>query len=425
MSSKIGVSFEHWKYTFPTAMLSRYGSRYFSRKEAGQAYASDIYDKAECAAEHRLDFEEEQILCGNEAFPEAAVADPIADLQVWDEWASGIRDFPYPGRYSRLGITRQEEKVSSPASVGVLGEIMAGFFAQAGVSPWVLVRVVRRWPDFIFAHPRDRSYSFVESKAFTGPVGVGPGLRSRVPSALLVEGVINASQELTSDPFGKIWCSFTQIKEVTPLRLAVTFLELGGPEEDKAHKHPTMPAAVANGLAERAVNQAAARTGVEESSGLFLPRSPGFEDGLRTLQEAADEQIKDLLREAGMEAANDLDRQRLREAVERVLHRVVKTRRRARGVEESEGRRLSAAKEVAADCLLSKIRDVGGQGLYLADLPRDVQDEVRTAWSQDWTQANEPWGEIMGTSLWRCGGAVLCLGGPILAGRDIREARAG
>ena len=30
-----------------------------------------------------------------------------------------------------------------------MGEIMTGLFAQAGIAPWVLVRVIRRWPDFI------------------------------------------------------------------------------------------------------------------------------------------------------------------------------------------------------------------------------------------------------------------------------------
>jgi hypothetical protein len=425
MRGIIDVTFEHWKYTFPDGMLSRYGSRYFSRKEAGQAYASDIHGQAEPLAVHQLDFQESQILCGNEAFPEAAVADPISDLQVWDEWTSGIRDFPYPGRYSRLGITRQEEKVSSPASVGVLGEVMAGFFAQAGVSPWVLVRGVRRWPDFIFAHPGDGSYSFVESKAFTGQLDVGEGLRSRIPPALLMEGVINASQELTSDPSGRIWCSFTRIGVVTPLCLAVTFLELAVSEEyRKAHKNPIMPAAVTDGLAERAVNQAAVQMGLEEPCDLLPSRNRGFKDGLRELQEAAEGQVEDLLREAGTRAAKDEDRLRLSEAVERVLHRVAKSRRRAQRVEESRGRRLSAAKQGAADSLLSKLWDVGGLGLYLADLPRNQQDEVRTAWCRDWTRANKPWGRIREANLWRCGGAVFCLGHADVDGLDIREAKA-
>src|SRR4051794_6577371 len=106
----IDVSFEHWRYTFPDALLARYGSPHYSRKEAGDVYADHVSTSAEQAASVALQFREEQILCGNEAFPEAAVAVPVADLEVWDEWRSGMRDFPYPGRYSKLGITRQDEK---------------------------------------------------------------------------------------------------------------------------------------------------------------------------------------------------------------------------------------------------------------------------------------------------------------------------
>jgi hypothetical protein len=68
-----------------------------------------------------LDFSAAQIRSGNEAFAEAAVANPIADLEIWDEWRSGTRSFPYADRYSRLVITRQDEKTSSPSSVGVIG----------------------------------------------------------------------------------------------------------------------------------------------------------------------------------------------------------------------------------------------------------------------------------------------------------------
>jgi len=211
----IDVSFEHWRFTFPDTLLARCGSPHYSQKEAGKEYAKAIYSGAVRAASIAVQFHEAQILCGNEAFPEAAVADPVADLEVWDEWGSGKRRFPYPGRYSKLGITRRDDnrrKTSSPSSVGVVGEILTGFFAQAGVSPWVLVRVVQRWPDFIFSH-RDETYSFVESKAFTREPSGATGLRARVLDSLLIEGALQAAQQLNSDPFGRVWCSFTRIRK--------------------------------------------------------------------------------------------------------------------------------------------------------------------------------------------------------------------
>jgi len=187
--SSIGVM------SFPEDLLRKYGSRYFSRNEAGKVFTKEIYRQARRVSSLDLTFAAEQIRSGNEAFPEAAVADPIVDLQIWDEWRSGARYFPYPGRYNKLDITKQDKKISSPSSVGVLGEIMADFFAQEGVSPFVLVRVIRRWPDFIFSD-RDGNYSFVESKAFTGyPERKRTVLRGRVKDYLIIEGALDAAQQ--------------------------------------------------------------------------------------------------------------------------------------------------------------------------------------------------------------------------------------
>jgi len=423
MRDLISVSFEHWQYTFPDDMLSRYGSSYYSEKEAGKQYAKSIYSGARGAAEHQLDFVVSQILCGNEAFPEAAVADPVGDLIIWDEWTSGIRDFPYPGRYSRLGITRQDTKISSPSSVGVLGEIMAGFFAQAGVSPWVLVRVVRRWPDFIFSHPADGWYSFVESKAFTSERSASQGLAARVPPVLLAEGAVNATRELTSDPRGKVWFAFTRICNVTPMHLDVTFLELTVSENKrKGHKGPTMPAAVADGLAERAVNQAAAQMEPAIAPPVLETQDNIIRYGFEELRRRSEIQIEDLLREAGTEESREKDRQQVQEAIHQVLERVAKKKRGMREEDEFKGRRLSAAKLAAADSRLSKLRDLGADGLYLADLTRRQQEAVRNSWCKDWTRANKPWGRIRETELWRCGGAVYCLERSDVHGVDISSA---
>jgi len=418
----IGVSFEHWRYTFRDDMLSRYGSRYFNRREAGKEFALDIHKRATREVNHALDFTEEQILCGNEAFPEVAVADPISDLEIWDEWRSGTRKFHYPGRYSRLGITEQKKKASSPASVGVLGEILAGFFAQAGVSPWVLVRVVWRWPDFIFAHPVDKAFHFVESKAFTCVLASGPTLASRVSEALLVEGALDASQELMSYPFGKVWLSFTQVRSVAPMLLDVTFLELAV-SQSRRDSHParTMPAAVANGLAERAVNQAVAKLGLEGATEVsraevLLARTPD-----RELRARAESEIEGLLREIRAETVADDDREQLRQAIERIVKRVGKRRGSAQESDEPEGKRLFEAKKSAADSILSKLRNVGERGLFLADLSLGQQEEVRKGWLQDWTRANRPWGRIGEAELWRCGGAVYCLRKGDTKGQDVSK----
>ena len=256
----IDVSFEHWAYELPEELLVRYGSPHFDENSAGRALSLEVKRDATRVTSHSMVFQSSQILCGNEAFPEAAVADPIADLEVWHDWRSGIRAFPYPGRYGRLGIRRQEAKTSSPSSVGVLGEIMVGLYSQAGISPWIIVRVIRRWPDFIFYTEATGRYAFVEAKAFTQESSGRSGLSVRIPDALLGECLVKAVHQTNADPFVTVWGSFTDIVQVAPMRLLVTFLELNPPSSKLDFDLPRfLPQPVLVGLAERAISRAIQR----------------------------------------------------------------------------------------------------------------------------------------------------------------------
>ena len=418
----IETTFEHWRYTFTEEMLIKYGSRYFSRKDAGVEYARDIHQRSEIISSLGLDFSEGQIHSGNEAFAEAAVADPIADLEIWDEWRSGTRSFPYAGRYSRLDITRQDVKTSSPSSVGVVGEIMAGFFAQAGVSPWVLVRVVRRWPDFIFAD-RKGTYSFVESKAFTGEPPSGNGLRSRVLDGLVIEGAIDAAQQLNSDAFGKVWNSFTRITSITPMRFDVTFLEFNVPDSRRRSQTlRTIPAAVVDGLAKRAVNQAAAQLSLTETDARLTDPKRRREVLVPELGKLADKEVDVVLSGIDIEAPVPTDRRPIAEAVKRILDVTGSRAWKPPKSENLSGRRLMEAKQQAIQGRLSAIRRSGELMIYLADLPEPDISRIRRDWNLDWSRASLPWGTIDRTELWRCGGAVICLGGSELGGREIRSA---
>ena len=221
----IDVNFVHWRCELPDGALSRYGSPHFDRKSAGEALVG-ILDMG-CQELYSSDFRfaEDQIISANEAFPEAAVADPVADLEIWEEWNSGIRTFPYPGKYSGLGVTSQPGKTAATTSVGVIGEIMAGLFAQAGIAPWILVRPVRRWPDFIL-RTGDRSYAFVESKATADPAEKRNLFRERIPCRLLWDCLIDAVHQLNADPNVTVWGAFTRIRQVTPMKPRCHFLRV-------------------------------------------------------------------------------------------------------------------------------------------------------------------------------------------------------
>jgi hypothetical protein len=415
----IGISFEHWQYTFTERMLIKYESPHYSRKEAASAYSRHICAHSTRLSTLELEFAERQIRCGNEAFAEAAVADPIGDLEVWDEWRFGTRSFPYPGRYSRLDITRQEKKTSSPSSVGVIGEIMAGFFAQAGVSPWVLVRVVHRWPDFIFSD-REQTYSFVESKAFTSEPQNGHGLSARVLPGLLAEGALQAAQQLNSDPFGKVWSSFTRIVRVDPMQFEVTFLEFNVPDSRRLSQPlHAMPAAVARGLAERAVNQAAAQLGLSETDSRLTDPTVRKGSLVPELRKRAESEVVVLLSEIDPGSPLSVDRNPIDEAVTALLDRIARRKWKAPKSESMGGRRFKDAKEEAVRNRLSRIRRFGEEWFYLADLAKEDVDQVRRTWTPDWTRACSPWKTIDGVDLWRCGGAVICLADANMDGRAI------
>ena len=210
---KVSVSFEHWQYVFPEDVLIRYGSPHFDKGDARRLLCKQFEAGAQKVDQGILDFDADQILCANEMFPEAAIADPLADLDVWDDWRSGVRSFPYPGLYGQLDITTQEKKTNSTSSTGVIGEIMAGLFAQAIISPLVLVQVVHRWPDFIY-HTGDNSYAFVEAKAFT-PELSGKGIFARVSAPCLGECLVNGVQQVNADAHVTVWGAFTHIKSAS------------------------------------------------------------------------------------------------------------------------------------------------------------------------------------------------------------------
>jgi hypothetical protein len=81
-------------------------------------------------------------------------------------------------------------------------EIMGDLFAQQGVAPWVLVRVIQKWPDFIFAE-HDRRYAFVEAKASTQPLPSSTGLMGRVAPARLEECLVEAVQHSMQIPMSE------------------------------------------------------------------------------------------------------------------------------------------------------------------------------------------------------------------------------
>ena len=165
------------------------------------------------------------VMFANEVYPESAISDPMGDLLVWNSWKSGIRSFPYPGKYLPLEIVNQESKIQSSSTVGVIGECFAGIFATEGIGPWPIVRVIRKWPDFIFFDRITSRFALVESKAFSDIGGQKNGLTHRVQSQTFKELLVDALKHLVSDRSVSVWGAITRVTSINPFQAQVTFVE--------------------------------------------------------------------------------------------------------------------------------------------------------------------------------------------------------
>ena len=412
--AEVSVRYGHYRREFTEATMMRYGSPHFSKKEAGEWLRKDVLQAArDPVATGHLGFQRSQIVCGNEVFPESAVADPIADLEVWDEWRHGTRAFPYPGKYSRLGLSEQPGKVSSTTSMGVLGEVFAGLFSQVVVSPWVLVRPIRRWPDFIY-YTFDGRYAFVESKAFMTTEEYDHPLQ-RVPKRIIQDCLADTIQQLNADPFVRVWYAFTEAIDIRPLRVNVTFLELDAPDRRRERIEELMvPQAVIAGLAEQVLNTAAAEVFEDmddtkwEASG--LPFTPDLRNQIRT---ASESKFEPALSFAAPEALLGS----VRKAVEIEFGERLKKLKKV--PKECAGRQFLNAKRLAVEGRLARVRRAGDKSIYLADMPAPHRTNLGGSWKPSCKAANQRWSHVHGSPLWRCSSAVLALGAEELDGQPI------
>jgi len=416
------VDFQHYKLLFSDEVLSRFGSRYFGKAEVRKKlYFWALKNAIGPLFRHNLVFSAPQLRCANDVFPEAALADPVADLEVWDEWRTGLRRFPYPGLYTRLGISNQEHKTSAASSVGVLGEILAGLLTQSFITPLVTVRPIRHWPDFILL-TKDGRYAFVESKASAEPdTPTMQGIKG-ISQELLGEGLADTVQELNADPSLCVWLAFTHVISVQPLIVKVTMLETEAPTTRQKLAPMRVPDAVLEGLAARVLDLSAAELEPEmpelfSELGGPTSRETGrrfYEQTQRLALKKAEQVIRPEVPDKLFAEALKVIRDRIRDWKPRRIH-----------LEVNEGRRLITAKQTAASGRLTSLRYTEGtdQRLFLADLTGELLQELTAQWAPDWSNANRPWGRINNIDLWRCSSAVLALGTEFLEGRSLRESR--
>jgi hypothetical protein len=410
----------HYPLVCDDEILTQYGSRYYGKTEARKrlvAWALSTVGRP--LSSISLRFEPSQLICANEVFPEAALADPIADLEVWDEWRTGLRRFPHPGIYSRLEIRRQETKTSATSSIGVLGEIFTGLLAQSFIAPTVTVRPIHRWPDFILFKTDDK-YAFVESKASVRlDEDIEAGIRG-VSHELLGEGLVDAVQELNAEPRVIVWLSFTQIINIDPLHAQVIMVEVTAPEARQSASLLQLPAAVSEGLKERAIDMTAAAVETDEPELFDRLEKEQNRESVKKISSSIQQKVHDSLRQV---LKSEVPENLYDKSFADISKRISLWRPPAQKINVISGRRLRLAKQAATEGRLSAIRGTpdSDDRLYIADIPAELIKTLRNQWQPDWAHASNPWGHIEGIPLWRCSSAILASGSLKLEKGNIRN----
>ena len=406
-TNMIEVDFKAFDYTISEDLMIRYGSPYFDRKTAGQILAKNLCKNAirTYSADYRLD--RSQIICANEAFPETALADSLADLEVWSSWNSGYRAFPYSGKFSRLGLLKQEGKAPSNAATGVIGEIFAGLFAQSGISPDVLVRSVHHWPDFIMNHKgEEKIYPFIEAKAFTS-APLGESISQRVKDSLLYDFLINCVAQLNSDPFLEIWGSFTGVVRIEPdFLITQTMIRITPDNRRRASLGKRLlPEPLLQGLVDRAVSMAA--VDVMKSLKMDIHKVlVGSKRNRKRLDSALFKFSESALE--GILAGSKTDvavRGSLKD-----MHSSIRAKISSLSLEDLAPINLFyTIKESQPPMVLRKLKDFGGQVIYMANMCPLEPSMKSHPWRASWDNVTRPFKKVGKDSVWRCGGALFCI----------------
>jgi hypothetical protein len=394
------IDFQHVKFEFPQA-LERITSPHFSDTESKHKLGSAFFGNKKIIYANRHNIEDGVVLFANEAFPEAAVNDPLGDLRIWNLWQTGIRAFPYPGQYLPLEIFSQGTKVKSTSSMGVLGECLCGIYATSGIGPWPVVRVINRWPDFIFFDRNSNRFALLESKAFANIDGPVSKFEDRFDRNIIQEFLLDALRHLVSDRGVSVWGCFTSVKSIEPFKAQLTMVETTLAVNPFSNSNSTVVDMLADLVLQVALNKflpELVNAGTKKARGMLLARDDSTETAALKSVQAAIAQLP--LSAVGALSAEDKNRL----ANEAIL-----------GLQKNQKKIISLLSE--ADTLTSNrrgfstsdyetIREIGDIRLEARRLNHDEAIEIDKNWLQNWDAVGQPVG-FDETEIFRCGGLLI------------------
>lgn len=396
------IDFKHVKYEFASS-LERMTSPHFSDAEARQRLGESFFQQKNIEDSSMISLREDLILFANEAFPESAVNDPIGDLKIWHLWQTGIRSFPYPGQYLPLEIFSQGTKIRSTSSMGVIGECLSGLFATAGIGPWPIVRVINRWPDFIFHDRKNQRFALLESKAFADIHGATSKFEDRFDKKILEDFLLGALQHLVSDRGVSVWGGFTSIKSVDPFKVQLTFVETSLAQNSLSVSNSTVVDMIAEFVLQVALNR-------------FLPQL--VEEGPRVVKKtlmaeegeispivliAINDAIKQLPRLA-VEALSEADNSRI---IEEVILGLRKNHKKILKYLSDVGE-LKQTRSGFSTGGYETIREIGDIKLVARRVTNAEAEKIDKNWQPSWNTVGQPIEvEDDDTEVFRCGGLLI------------------
>jgi hypothetical protein len=234
----------------------------------------------------------------------------------------------------------------------------------------------------------------------------------RVPDPQFLELGDQVVHQLNADPFIEIWGAFTFVCDISPMRIAFTLVQFSAADDKKAEASRSgIPAPVLSGLAERCLGAALAQMDDGERIELLAAKRHD-----RWRKDAESRLVAAALREFSVILRDELRRsvaigdEDIAPYLEKAIQRLPRDL-------QLPGRRTREARDTSElTNALAPIGSVGGQQIFMANLPETDEKQLATRWRADWADASRPWKIQEGVELWRCGGAVFAIGNPILAG---------
>ena len=401
--SNLRIEFKYYKGLFPIELAKKYSTPYFQEKEIKNKLLDPLTNNIELEHTNEFEMDEEQFKCGNEIFPESAISDPLSDLNTYDEWRGGRRMFPHKGMYPPFGIEDQLTKIESSVSFGVVGEILAGLFCQSYFAPYVLVRNIRRWPDFIF-HKNNSKFVFVESKATASEINERNPLDGNFESSTFKEFLSDSMKSILNSETTNVCLSQTRMLGDRSQRVFhLNILELES-DSEKDPSQENFSETVVAGLATQVADQYIGSLFEEGQLDYFESSGDEINNHIKNYKKASTYKIQEMLIQKNNLKVNDGDHSRIKKEVDSKLKDISKKINKLDY--KNIGKNFKGSFSTGS---FKNISSICNKSIFSRQLNDSEESNITSNWSPNWSNSIAPF-ENSNPPKWRCSNSILYMG---------------